>query len=333
MTRQEICLRRLHNQHLLEKTDTRTVATDLCGVQAQFLNHALHGLSLRSPVNTSHLIKSWTLRGTMHLFDKDDLPLFLHEGRTRFLRPQDTLESDAWLSQSRKIYFAEYILDSIGSGIESREELKRLCRSKGMTETEEASLFDPWGGIIRALCESGKISHQVSQEKAYRLCPEFIPMSRDAAHRELACRYFAHFGPATVKDAAYFLGWTQKEVKQQLSRLDVDSFQLDNHVFHYVPGACPETAFPSVLFLAGFDQLMLGYEKHESLFLPARHLREIFTRSGIVRPALMVNGTVSGYWNLKNRKLTVTPFVPLDENTVREAAKLQWQDLKAVEFA
>ena len=114
MTLEEIKLRRLAGQHLLAPTDTQTVVKDLCGVQAQFLSHALHGLSIRcTEVNTAGLVKSWTNRGTMHLFSVDDLPLFLHEGRTHFLRPVDTLESDAYISADRKAYFADLIVDAV----------------------------------------------------------------------------------------------------------------------------------------------------------------------------------------------------------------------------
>ena len=76
MTLEEIKLRRLAGQHLLAPADTQTVVKDLCGVQAQFLSHALHGLSIRcDEVNTDGLVKSWTNRGTMHLFSVDALPL------------------------------------------------------------------------------------------------------------------------------------------------------------------------------------------------------------------------------------------------------------------
>lgn len=330
----EIKLRRLAAQHLLSPADTQTVVKDLCGVQAQYFSHALHGLSLRcGTVDISGLVKSWTLRGTMHLFSEDDLPLFLHEGRSHFLREVDTLESDAYVGKARKEQFAGRILDAIASGTDTREELKNLCRAQGMTESEEKSLFDPWGGIIRALCEEGRICHKVQQEKAYRICPEFVPMDRESAHLELARRYFAHFGPATIRDAAYFLGWTQKEVKQQLSQLNVDTFSLQDTVYYHIPAPLPGAAMPRILFLAGFDQLMLGYEKADSLFLPQEHLRGIFTLSGIVRPALMVDGTVAGHWNLKNRILTVTAFRPLDETSIRQAACSLWPDVKRIEFA
>ena len=145
MTLVEIKLRRLAGQHLLTPTDTQTVVKDLCGVQAQFLSHALHGLSIRcTDVNTDGLVKSWTNRGTMHLFSADDLPLFLHEGRSHFLRPVDTLEADAYITADRKAYFAELIVDAVAQGIDEREALKGVCEQSGMTEHESQSLFDPW---------------------------------------------------------------------------------------------------------------------------------------------------------------------------------------------
>ena len=99
MSLEEIKIRRLAGQHLLAPADAQTVVKDLCGLQAQFLSHALHGLSIRTDrLNTDGLVKNWTNRGTMHLFSIDDLPLFLHEGRTHFLRPVDTFQSDAFIN-------------------------------------------------------------------------------------------------------------------------------------------------------------------------------------------------------------------------------------------
>ena len=152
MTPEEIKLQRLAGQHLLAPNHTQRVVKDLCGVQAQFLSHALHSLSIRcAEVNHDGLVKSWTNRGTMHLFSVDDLPLFLHEGRTHFLRPVDTFESDAYITANRKAYFANLIVDAVSQEIDEREALKTVCEKAGMTASESKSLFDPWGGIIRAL--------------------------------------------------------------------------------------------------------------------------------------------------------------------------------------
>ena len=76
---------------------------------------------------------------------------------------------------------------------------------------------------------------------------------------------------------------------------------------------------------------MLGYEKTESLFLPREHMRDIFNLAGIVRPAILVNGNVVGWWNLKNRKLKVTLFSPADQKLIEHTATALWSDLKGIE--
>ena len=333
MTIEELLTRRLQGQHLLKNASSRTVVQDLCGVQAQFLSHALHSLKIRSGNScTDGLVKSWTNRGTMHLFSVDDLPLFLHTGRSRFLRPVDTLDSDAFVCSSRKAYFAELITDGISRGRDTREELKLLCQHYGMTDAEAKSLFDPWGGLVRALCESGRICHKVQEKKSYQLCPAFEPMSLDAAEQEMARRYFSNFGPATIKDGAYFFRTTQNKVKQWLKQLPVCEFSMDGKAYYYIERKIPDAEIPECLFLAGFDQLLLGYEKSESLFLQMEHIGEIFNRSGIVRPAVLVNGSVAGWRNHYNRKLTVTLFSDCNKNAIMEAAFKLWPEIEKIAF-
>ncbi len=332
MTREEILLNRLERQHLLHPAKSMDVVTDLCGLQAQYLSHALHALSLRAfCADTAGMVKSWTIRGTMHVFAEKDLPLFLHRGRSHFLRSVDTLESDPAVSAQRKQYFASLILDAVGSGTESRSDLKALCTQHGMLEAESASLFDPWGGIIRALCEEGKLCHQVSEQKAYRLCPEFIPMEAEEAQLELARRYFTHYGPATVRDSASFFGCTQREVRQWLSKLPVLNTEYEGKQYFWLEAPAPiSQELPPCLFLAGFDPLLLGYEKKDSLILPQAHLRQVYTLSGIVRPVVLMWGQAVGYWGLKNRKLTVTLFSPADRTVLLREAEAAFPALREI---
>lgn len=333
MTKEEIICRRLAGQHLVRPADTQSVARDLCGVQAQYLSHALHGLAIRCrEVNTAGLVKSWTNRGTMYLFSQDDLPLFFHEGRSNFLRPVDTLEADACITAARKAYFADLIVAAIRGGTDEREELKVLCQQAGMTETEAKSVFDPWGGTIRALCEAGRICHKVQERKAFQICPPFTPMAELPACLELAKRYFTHFGPATIKDAAYFFGKPQSQVKAWLTQLPIQETVVDRKSYFWMDGEEPTSEMPDCLFLAGFDSMMLGYEKAESLFLDMAHLREIFSLAGIVRPVVLVRGQVVGWWNLKNRKLKISLFDARVRDLVADAAAQTWRDLREVTF-
>lgn len=141
-----------------------------------------------------------------------------------------------------------------------------------------------------------------------------------------------HFGPATVKDGAYFFGTTQANVRRWLKDIPVSEVLLDGKTFFYMDGGFSGAELPSCLFLAGFDQLMLGYEKTENPFLPGELIRDIFTRSGIVRPAILVDGQVAGWWNLKNRKLSVTLFDDSCKEKVAASAGSLWKDLRKIGF-
>lgn len=88
MTPEEIKLRRLSGQHLLQTAPTKTVVKDLCGIQAQFMGNAMHALKLRCSDYDetdfgSGLVKNWTLRGTVHVFSEADLPLFIRSDHYR----------------------------------------------------------------------------------------------------------------------------------------------------------------------------------------------------------------------------------------------------------
>ncbi len=318
MTQHEIKMIRLARQYLTQPSDRFTVLHGLCGIQAQFLSNARHALRIRCtdalPDDAwgEGLVKSWTLRGTMHIFAEDDLPLFLY-GAPHSLRPQDTLEEDPHITAERKRYFAQEILRLIREGVCEREALKRICLARGMTEEESASVFDQWGGTIRALAESGAICYRVQEKKSFMLCKPFVPMSPECAERELVRRYFTHYAPATVRDAAYLLGMTQTKIRGFLQSLPIEELEAGGRRFLWIDRHESNFAeIPSCILLAGFDPLLLGYDKRDSLFLPPEYLRGIFNLSGIVFPAILLRGKVVGKWKREREKILITPFQSLD---------------------
>lgn len=335
MDREEIMLRQMKGQHLLQPVEGLQAAGDQCGFQAQYMSNALHALRLRSGSSDSTgLVKSWTLRGTMHIFPERELPLFLHQGRSHYLRPCDTMEADEKTGKERKAYFARLVLDSVAEGIGEREMLRQRCFAAGMTEREEESLFNPWGGMLRALCEEGKLCYKVQEKKEFMFCPPFEPMEEKAARLTLARRYFCHYGPATIKDAAYFFGATQAQVKDWLSELPVSSAVCEGRTYFMLDEGPVSGSIPDCLFLAGFDPLMLGYQKTESLYLPPEHLRSIFSLSGIVMPALLLRGRVAGRWKRTGKKLAITAFAPLsreDKERIAGSAEALWSGCR-IEF-
>lgn len=336
MEKEELMLRQLTNQHLIRPTDGRKAAGDLCGLQAQYMSNAFHSLRLRSGSDSGQgLVKSWTIRGTMHVFPERDLPLFLHKGRSHYLRPCDTMEDDERIGKERKRRFAQLVLDSVAEGTGEREALKRRCFAAGMTEGEAESLFNPWGGMLRALCEEGKLCYKAQEKKEFMLCPPFEPMEEKEARLALARRYFTFYAPATIRDAAYFFGTTQTQVKAWLSELPVSQTQSGGKTYFYIETGREyrQEEIPDCFFLAGFDPLMLGYLKTESLYLPAEYLRGIFSLSGIVMPPLLLRGRVAGRWKRSGKRLLVTAFTPLsqeDRKAAADAAEQLWSGCELV---
>ena len=323
MHRDELLLHRLQAQHLLSPGDDP--ASDLCGLQAQFLRNAVHALRIRSgQVSLNGQCKTWTLRGTVHLVPERDLPLYI-----RHCGPAEDVCLSGWYGWTAgrnqanppevEQRYARIALDAIADGIDEREALRLHLRNRGMTEAEEARLFNPWGGLIAELANIGAIAFRVEtadgihpvETKRYRLLEPFTPMEENAARLELLRRYFTRYGPATLRDAAYFFHWTQAEVKTLLPRLPVETVVVDGRTHFFIPNGEPEQDMPEVILLAGFDPLMLGYRKEDNPFLPREHLRGIFNLAGIVNPAILLRGKVVGKWKEKDGKVEFTAFEAL----------------------
>ncbi len=347
MTMEELKIRQLSNQSLLRSAPKLTVIRQLCGFQAQFLPNALHAMQLRCIDYTPEtaaagLVKNWTIRGTVHIFAESDLPLFLHcANGTRY--HNNTWhgysfwnQRDQWaLTPERQAFLSDIILDAVQNGPKTRDALKDICQAHGMTAAEKASMFDSWGGGIRELCERGFLNYTVQEKKAFCLAPPFVPIPEEEANLEIARRYFSNYGPATVHDAMYYFHTTAAQVRTWLSKLPVKTTECDGKTYYFIDnGNSYKEEIPACIFLAGFDPLMLGYEKKESIYLPQAYLRGIFNLAGIVMPAILLHGEVIGKWQKKKKKLTLTYFRPLSADDIHHiwsAAEKQWQDIQIIE--
>ncbi len=348
MTKEEIKLRQMTGQHLLTPSDKMTVLHDLMGVQAQFMTNAYHSLFIRCHDHDERalkigLTKNWTIRGTVHVFSEEDLPLFLHcENGTKY-RSNDWRgyrfwnRKDTWaLSPERQAFFSEVILNALVGEEKTRDELKHICREKGMSEAEEGCMFDSWGGGIRELCERGFCTYTAEETKRFHLSPPFTPIPEEEAKLELARRYFSCYGPATIHDAMYFFHAPAREVKNWLSSLPVQSTACEGRTYYYIEnGTVYDRKIPACIFLAGFDPLMLGYQKKESLYLEPENMRSIFNLAGIVMPAVLFRGQVIGKWKKKNGRLEIFLFRSIggqEKAIICDSAEALWGTLHAISF-
>ncbi len=61
-------------------------------------------------------------------------------------------------------------------------------------------------------------------------------------------------------------------------------------------GVLDEADLPQCLFVAGFDQLLLGYEKKNNPFFDPKYIRNIYTLTGIVKPVVFYKGRFVATW-------------------------------------
>lgn len=335
----------LSRQYLTVNADKETVIRNLCGIQCQFLSYAMHSLFIRCNEEISkdsiggNVIKNWTVRGTLHMILEEDLPVFKYDdGFYLNDRWTDELSGDRlWITGDRKKYFAELIVNSVTRGIEKRDALRLVCREAGMTNIEESYIFNGWGGLLRPLCERGFIQYKVDSEKSFKPGVPYTPMNRAEAVKRQLTRYLNHIAPATIQDISYFFGFSNKFVKELLGELPVMSVMIDGKQYFYmgdIDEGCPD--IPGCIFLAGFDQLMLGYQKKESIYLKSEYMRGIFNLAGIVMPALLLNGSVAGTWKKKGRTLEIKCFRKMsrgEKTDIEYSASALWDDIITIRYS
>ena len=74
---------------------------------------------------------------------------------------------------------------------------------------------------------------------------------------------------------------------------------------------------PEIIFVAGFDALLLAFEKKDNPFFDPKHIRDIYTLTGIVKPVIMINGELVATWRKDKDKIYVCPFKDLSKKAMR----------------
>jgi len=163
-------------------------------------------------------------------------------------------------------------------------------------------------------------------------------MTKADALRALMRRYLTHYGPVTVQDAAYFFGLPQRELLPVIESLSPREFVYEGKIFYSLCDINITGDLSCCRFLAGFDPLMLGYEKRSNPFLPEEALRGVFTLAGIVRPSILLDGKIVGVWKRRGKAVELTWLIPLQSlqrKRIEEEAlwtfgdkvsKLVWRD-------
>lgn len=125
----------------------------------------------------------------------------------------------------------------------------------------------------------------------------FPAWKADEARAELARRWLAAFGPATVADLKWWTGWTLGRTRHALAALDTVDVELEDGRAGVVlagdeaPVRAPN---PWAALLPGLDPTTMGWAERDWYLGP--HRAALFDRAGNAGPTVWWDGRVVGGW-------------------------------------
>jgi hypothetical protein len=131
-------------------------------------------------------------------------------------------------------------------------------------------------------------------------------MTAEAAQAELARRYLAAFGPATLRDVQWWAGWTVATTKKALAAIDAETVELDAGSGYVLAADTRATVELEswVALLPTLDTTPMGWV--ERGWFMGEHTPRLFDRNGNIGPTVWVDGRVVGGWAQKRSGEVVT---------------------------
>jgi hypothetical protein len=323
----EVALLRLAAQRLVGRRcdDAADAVRWLTAAQAQDFSGAQLSVALRvrggtregvlAALDAGEVVRSWPMRGTLHVVAAEDLPWMLDllapRVVARFARRRAELGlTETQLEHARGVAVAAL---TGGRGL-SRTELFTVWERAGHDVSGQRGAH-----TLGYLAQTGTLVLGPTADGDQRvvLVSEWIPrprvLGREEALAELALRYFRGHGPATVADLARWAGLGVREARDATSsaRGDLTTLEVDG-VEHLMDPRTPELLDAAreeadgVLLLPGFDELMLGYGDRSAQLDPAHADRIVPGGNGMFRATVVSAGQVVGTWARRGRGATAT---------------------------
>jgi hypothetical protein len=283
----------------------------LGGIQAQDHGGAVWSIGLRARGRTSadvdaaiagrRIVRTWAFRGTLHFLAPADVrwvtallaPALIAANRRRYAQ-LELEERD--FARCRSVIRAALA----GTPGRTRAELARALEAGGLSARgQRAPYLLQRAALDGLICQRGL----VRGEPLYVLLDEWVPErgtpgpAGDGALAELARRYLAGHGPASLHDFAW---WSGLPVAQARKGLEAAAQSLERRDAGLWAAAAPApggVAVPALL-LPPFDELLLGYRDRD-LWIERRHVRSVNAGGGLLRPTVLIDGRVAGIWTRK----------------------------------
>jgi len=267
------------------------------------------------------LVKSWTVRSTLHAHLPEDHSLLValrgSPAHARYLK---------WIREKQGVDMAPLeplILEALADGPLSRKELHD--RVPALKSIESVG----WGLDVVGLAYQGRlcvIGRGSSQQFARLETPPF-EAGEYSALGQLFRRYLEGYAPATVEDFYHWSGFSAQMAKQavqeagELDRFTVDGMKGERFT---LPGAGPiPEGLLGVRLLAKFDPLILSH-RDKTLFVHPDDRTKIFRIAAQVEAVVLSDGFACGTWRLERKaKSAVVRIEPFRKLKPRETGRIE----------
>ncbi|MDS0294016.1 winged helix DNA-binding domain-containing protein [Halogeometricum luteum] len=313
------------------------VVKRVCGIQAQDPRSA--ALSIRPRARTldaeaveselhDEVIRTWSMRGTLHLIAAEDLPWLLSLFGPHFAErgPEPKRLEEAGLDKGgveTAVATLGRLLDDAGPM--TRDEVAAELVDSGI-DIDPSSQSPNF--LIRRAALRGIIREvaPIDGAVAYDVLDVEIPppgFDREAALVRLAERYLAAYGPATLDDFVAWTGLGKRDARLGWEEAESVTVTVgDAEMLTTVDGSAePPGATGDLRLLPAYDTYLLGYAAANRP-VPEAHRTDVWPGAGIIRPTIVRDGVVVGTWRLDRSRATsaveVTSFDELDTDALDE---------------
>jgi DNA glycosylase AlkZ-like len=324
-------------RHLLDpvgELSVARVAGRLCGVQAQVASSAELAIRVRRArsrpgevgreLSAGRLVKTWAMRGTLHLFRTEEAGAFLS-----LIASGRSWERPSWqryfgVSPRQIEALRRAAREALDGRALTREELvAEVVGYRGLGHVGEA-LRSGWGTLLKPLAWQGDLCFGPSRgNRVTFVRPEDasarwtgVPDPDEAAPVAIAA-YLGAYGPTTADSFGNWLagGWFGKRrLREWFGALGdvVASVDVEDERAYVLASDVDELASTepttAVRLLPGFDQYVLGPGTADGHVVSAARRAEVSRQAGWISPVVVAGGAVCGTWELDGERVRVSWF-------------------------
>lgn len=360
---------RAARHHLDERVPAKAmldVAGRIAGLHAQVLSSAELTLAARvedlepdavrrALWEERSLVKTWAMRGTLHLLPSAEFPLWQAALATR-----RGWEVGAWQRAFATKEELERINQAVAEALDgqllTREELADRVGELTGSKLLGDKLRESWGALLKPAAALGLICFAPGKGQQVRFTrPDtwlggWTDHDPEQAMDEVTRRFLAASGPVTREDFARWWGIpSPARGARLLQRLggEVVRVEVEGADAYALAADLPGLAESggrgkaagagagsrTVRLLPAFDQYVITATLHAERLMPGPFKARVYRPQGWLSPVLLVGGRMDGVWRqeTKGRRLLVTiePFAGPPSARVRRAAEAEAERLAA----